>query len=399
MSSVLDHRAGEGDEYLPWANPQFRHDPYPWYARLREDHPVYEIAPGSYVLTRYHDVLHCATHHRTTVGPAWADAGAWRVNASTIIGTDAPEHTHLRRQTNRWFTPKLVKQWVLATTEQTNLALDRIGEDGRVEAWMELCVRPTHVTMARVLGLREDGEQALAAGMLDAMSMLSEAPVPGAGERAAAAFDRLGADIDAMLEEHAQTPVDGLAQALLDAQTRGDMTAEQSKATIMLFYALGHMDVGFLIASGFEQFTRIPGLFETFKAEPASRKAIINEMARLDPAELAFVRHPTEDLEFSGVVVPAGSQIRCMIGAANRDPEVFENPDVFDHTRPAQASRNLTFGAGIHNCAGQVISRAEIEAIYTAIAERYDHIELDGSPETDHHDFARSYQRLPLRLS
>src|ERR1700722_12478961 len=138
MSERLTNASPEGDAYLPWGDPAFRNDPYPWYDRLREEHPVYQIEPGSYVLTRYADVLHCTTHHRTTVLPAWEDAGAWQVNADTIIGTDAPEHTRLRRQTNRWFTPKLVKQWVEATTEQTTLSLDRIGKDGRVEAWMEL---------------------------------------------------------------------------------------------------------------------------------------------------------------------------------------------------------------------------------------------------------------------
>lgn len=398
MNPELTDTTPGHDPYLPWADPAFRNDPYPWYDRLREEHPVYEIAPGSYVLTRYADVLYCTTHHRTSVLPAWRDAGAWKVNAATIIGTDAPEHTRLRRQTNRWFTPKLVKQWVEATTEQANLSLDRIAADGHVEAWMELCVRPTHVTMARVLGLPEDGEEDIAEEMLHAMAMLSEAPVSGAHERAALAFDRIGARVDAMLDDHVQRP-GRLAQALLDAVGGGDMTDEQARATIMLFYALGHMDLGFLVASGLEQFTRIPGLFRMFKSEPGARKAIINEMARLDPAELAVVRYPTEDMEFSGVTVPAGSKVRCMLGAANRDPAVFERPHEFDHTRPAEASRNLSFGAGIHNCAGQVIARAEVEAIFVAISERYDRIELDGVPQTDHHDFARSYQRLPLRLS
>lgn len=390
----------EETDYLPWADPQFRLNPYPWYARLRRDHPVFEIAPGSFVLTRYRDVMACATHPAMTVKTAWKDAGPWKANVMhTVIGSDPPDHTRMRRQINRWFTPKMVREWVETTLTEARRSLDDVRADGVIDGWMELSVKPTHRTMARVLGVPADGEHEVAHAMEEAMQMLSSAPNEGDVERAAVAFDYLGSRIDQMLDQLEAEPGSGLADALLAANRQGEMTRETVRATTLLLYALGHMDVGYMVASGLHQFTKVPGLFSAFKHEREARAAIIEEMIRIDPAELSFVRHATEDVEIGGVHMPAGSQIRCMMGAANRDPAIFEDPDTFNYQRPPEASRHLSFGSGIHNCAGQVIARAEMSTIFEAIAERYDNIALAGEPVIGHHDFARSYQHLPLKLS
>lgn len=386
--------------YLPWTDPQFRLDPYPWYARLRADHPVFEIAPNSFVLTRYRDVMACATHPAMTVKEAWKDAGPWKANVMhAVIGLDPPEHGTMRRFTNQWFGPKAVRDWVETTRAETRRVLDGVGADGIVEGWMDLSVRPTHQTMARVLGITSDGEHEVAHAMEEAMQMLSAVPNPGDVERAAAAFDILGQRIDRALGQLEERPGTGLADALLAASQNGQMTRESARATTILLYALGHMDVGYMVVSGLHQFTRIPGLFRAFRDDPAIRAAIIEEMIRIDPPELSFVRHATEDVNIGGVAMAAGAQIRCMMGAANRDPEIFANPDAFDYARPPEASRNLSFGSGIHNCAGQILARAEMTAIFETIAERYETIDLAGEPEIGHHDFARSYQKLPLKLS
>ncbi|GAA2026622.1 cytochrome P450 [Agromyces tropicus] len=388
-----------GDEYLPWTDPQFCLDPYPWYARLREENRVHLMADGTYVLSHYEDVLGVATSHDMSVVPGWDEAGPWKVNRDTIIGQDVPEHTRLKRQTNKWFTPKLVRQWVETTREQIGLALDRIGDDGLVDGWIDIAVRPTHVTMARVLGLPEDAAEDVAKAMAETMPMLAAGHTPRDVDRAAAGFAWLGEHIDEMLEARSAQPQRHLADALLAAVDTGDMTPTQARATIMLFYGLGHLDVGYLIVSGLQQFTRIPGLFQAYKNDPSVRKAIINEMVRMDPPELSIFRTPTVDVEVGGVTIPAGSTIRCLLGSANRDASVFEHPDEFDYTRPPQASMNLSFGAGVHHCAGQVISRAEVEVIFDAIADRFDSIEATGEPVLDHNDFARAFHTLPLRLS
>lgn len=385
------------DKYLPWTDPEFRDNPYPWYRRLQQEHPVYEL-DGMYIVSRYDDAMRYARLPIMSVETAWAEQGPWSYLGDTIVGVDPPLHTSLRRQTNSWFTPKIVKEWAQAAAEAAGRALDRIGADGIIEAWHELAVVPTHATMCEVLGLPDDDVEPVVQAMFDAMQMMSSKPKDGDEELAAAAFEYLEKRIREMLADPDSVHPDRMASALLAARDRGEMTAQQSLATITVFYGLGHMDVGYLVASGLDQFAQRPAVFQAYKHHPELRAAIINEIVRIDPPELSMVRFPTEDVEIRGVRIPAGTPIRFMLAAANRDPDVFTNPDDFDYQRPPEKSKNLSFGLGVHGCAGQTISRAQAEAVFTQVAERFDRIEPAGQPVRANHDFARFYLSLPLRM-
>jgi cytochrome P450 len=382
---------------LPWADAEFRRDPYPNYRVLQRDHPICQVG-GEYIVSRYDDVLKFGKMPIMSVRAGWESAGPWVLSTQTVLGSDLPRHTTLRRQTNRWFTPKLVKQWVEPTVDVTREVLDGIGDDGVVEAWYDLVAEVTHRIMCRILQVPEDGSGKVVDAMFDAMKMLSAAPRDGDVELAAECFGFLFGRVDEFIASKRVTPGDGLADALLGAADAGEIAPEEARATILMFYMLGHMDVGYAIASGLELFARRPDVFDVYRAEPESRQAIINEMVRIDPPELSLVRYPTEDVEIHGVHIPAGSSVRYMIAAANRDPEVFENPDEFNHRRPPEASRSLSFGLGIHSCAGQVIARAETTAIFDTIAERYSRIELVSEPEMENNDFARFYKQLELKF-
>ncbi|KAF0966992.1 MULTISPECIES: cytochrome P450 [unclassified Gordonia (in: high G+C Gram-positive bacteria)] len=386
-------------ELVPWSDPEFRNNPYPWYRRLQQDHPVHKLEDGTYLVSRYADVSHFAKLPIMSVEPGWADAGPWAVASDTALGSDPPHHTVLRRQTDKWFTPKLVDGWVRTTRELVGDLLDGVEAGQVIEARRDLAVVPTHVTMARVLQLPEDDADAVMEAMFEAMLMQSAEPADGDVDRAAVAFGYLSARVAEMLEDKRVNPGDGLADSLLDAARAGEITESEAIATILVFYAVGHMAIGYLIASGIELFARRPEVFTAFRNDESARAAIINEMVRMDPPQLSFLRFPTEDVEIGGVLIEAGSPIRFMIGAANRDPEVFDDPDVFDHTRPPAASRNLSFGLGPHSCAGQIISRAEATTVFAVLAERYERIELAEEPTVAHNDFARRYRKLPIVLS
>jgi cytochrome P450 len=385
------------DDLLPWADPEFRRDPYPRYRVLQRDHPICLVG-GEYIVSRYDDVLKFGKMPCMSVRAGWEDAGPWVLSTQTVLGSDLPHHTALRRQTNRWLTPKLVKQWVEPTAALTREVLDGIGADGTIEAWYDLVAEVTHRIMCRILQVPEDGSAKVVDAMFDAMKMLSAAPRDGDVELARECFAFLFGRVDEFIELKRTTPGDGLADALLGAAAAGEIAAEEARATILMFYMLGHMDVGYSIASGLELFARRPDVFDAYRAEPDGRQAIINEIIRIDPPELSLVRYPTEDVEIHGVPIAAGSSVRFMIAAANRDPDVFENPDEFDHHRPPEASRSLSFGLGIHSCAGQVVARAETAAIFDTIAERYARIELASQPEMENNDFARFYKQLPLKF-
>jgi cytochrome P450 len=176
------------------------------------------------------------------------------------------------------------------------------------------------------------------------------------------------------------------------------MSESEVRATVLLLYALGHMDVGYSIAAGLHIFAHLPKVFAEFRENEAARDAIINEIVRYDPPELNFYRVPNEDITIRGVDIPAGSTVRFVIAAANRDPAVFTNAKSFDHRRPPEQGRNMSFGLGLHSCAGQVISRAEARAVFDVLARRFRRIELAGPVIMENTDFSRHFKKLPLRL-
>jgi cytochrome P450 len=388
--------APEG-EFLPWDDTDFLLDPYPWFARVQDEAPVFLDPSGVYVVTRYDDVLEFGKHPAMSVEPGWDHAGPWALARHTIIGRDEPDHTRLRRHTNRWFTPKLVRDWVTTTAAVTAEILDGLEGD-LVDGWHQLSVVPTHRTMCRVLQLPDDDVQQVQQAMEQSMPMLRVRPRPGEVEQAEAAFEFLVDRVEKFLVAKLEAPGDGLADQLLAAFGRGELTRQEMLATIAMFYGLGHMDVGYSIASGLHQFALHPEVFDAFRSSADVRDQIVNEIVRYDAPELSFYRTTTEDVVIRGIGIPAGSTVRFMIGAANRDGRVFDDPQAFDFTRPVERSRNLSFGLGPHTCAGQVISRAEARAVFEVVANRFRRIELAGDVVMDNSDFSRHFKQLPLRL-
>ncbi len=395
MSSSPDPSTTPGA--LPWDDPGFELDPYPWYERVQAHTPVYWDPLGFYVVTKYDDVMTYGKHRAMSVEPGWDSAGPWKIARNTIIGRDDPDHMRLRRLTNKWFTPKMVREWVTTAVQATNDVLDTT--DGHtVDGWHDLAVIPTHRTMCRVLQF-PDHEYALVKKLMgQTMPMLGAIPRAGTRDTAGAAFGAVAEHVNQLLADKRAHPGDGLADALLAAADRGEMSDEEMLATVLIFYGLGHLDVGYVIASGLHVFATKPDVYQAFREESSIRDAVVNEIIRYDPPELSFYRTTLEDITIRGVDIAAGSTIRFMIGAANRDPDYFDQPQVFDIHRPPEHSRNLSFGLGPHSCAGQVISRAETLAVLSTIADRYREIELAEPVAMDNTDFSRHFTRLALRL-
>ncbi|MBD8480379.1 cytochrome P450 [Pseudomonas coleopterorum] len=386
-------------EILPWANPGFRENPYPWYARLQRDYPVYQENEKSFIVSRYDDYITFVKHPAMSmVEPEWVQPHHWRAFLDTILFYDPPKHTALRRHTNKWFTPKLVREWVKHTTEVVREALGEIDEQGYIEAHHHLCVVPTHITMCRVLGIVEDDIELATLNTLKIVGMQTPASTQADRDRAKEGFDWLFSKCRAMIEEKKANPGEGLLDAMLALEAAGEMTSEEVLQTLVLFYFSGAPNPAYVLAAILENFARQPHLFDLYRDEPESRAAMINEFIRLNPPEQSFTRYPTEDVEIRGIKIPAGSSIRFMTAAVNRDESVFKRPNQFDHTRPQEASQHVSFGIGVHACAGQVISRAEIEASLNVIAEHYSRIELAEEPVTLNDDRIRNYITLPLFL-
>lgn len=394
-----DHQAST---LLPWANEAFRANPHPWYDVLRREAPVYldPLQENSYVISRYADVIKFGKHPSlSSVAPDWVPKGPWSLFKASMIVKDGEEHIALRRRSNKWFTPKLANQYAQHTVAAVNDALSDLGPDGVIEAYRNLALLPAHYAMCAALGLSNDGYDSASAWMHDAMVGLGAAVTEAEEERCKTAFLYLTDRVKHHLQLRKDHPVPGMVSSWIDDVVHGEMTEQELFEGVLLFWATGTPNAAYLISGGLETFARHPEIFELWKSDQNAHQSILNELARLYNPEISFTRFTTEPLEICGVQIPANKMIRFMIASANRDPEVFPNPEQFDLAREVDSAGNITFGTGAHQCPGMIISKAEVYAVFNTIAEKVRKIELIGSPVYANSDRAASYVRLPLKMT
>lgn len=395
------HATTKVDSLLPWADKAFRDNPYPWYDVVRSKAPVYKdpLVENTYVISRYDDIVKYGKHPSLSMkAPDWVPKSPWSLFKDSIIVKDPPEHTDLRRRSNKWFTPKLANQWAEATAKAVNSAIDDLGPQGMIEAFRNLALIPAHHAMCAALGLPTEGYDTASAWMHDAMTALGSAVTAEEEQRCQAAFDYLSDRVRYYLAMRRASPEPGMTASWIEEVANGEMTEQQLFEGLLLFWATGTPNAAYLITGGLEIFARHPDVFELWKTNPDKHQAIMNEITRLHTPEISFTRFTTEELEIRGVKIPPKMLVRFMIASANRDPEVFKDPHKVDVTRSAEAGNHLSFGVGAHSCPGMIISLAEANAVFNTITKRVKRIEMAGEPVYAHNDRSAAYARLPLRL-
>lgn len=384
-------------EYLPWDNPEFERDPNPWFERVLNEAPVLREESGTYVVSKYADIFEFGQLPSLSTEEGWDEAGPWSISSSTIIGRDGDDHSRMRRKLSPWLAPKANREWVITTGQVTERILDT-HPNGELDGWLDLVLVATHETMCRILKVNNSDPVGVMHEIAMTMPMLSACPRAGAIEDAAIGFQKLSNRVDIFLADRQNNPSDGLMDALMALEQNGDFSHTEMRSTLLLLYALGHMDVGYFITAGLRVFAELPEVFSTYKQNVDLRDSIINEIVRFDTPEPNFYRTTTEDLSIRGVDIKAGSTIRFLLGAANKDPEIFEDPHTFKVDRPLD-HKVMSFGTGIHTCPGQAYSRAQARVIYDILANRYSSISLREPFEMDNTDFSRHFLNLPLTLS
>ncbi|TQK71932.1 cytochrome P450 [Nocardioides sp. SLBN-35] len=382
---------------LPYLTEEYRTDPYPFYAALRAQHPVHRHPDGFWAITSYDAIRHLL--YDRTLGVAELDYGPAGPLHDSMLGADAPKHTRVRRTHSRWFTPKAVRTWTDITRAEVHSRLDAIAAGPRrFDAVRDLAFPITFATISHLLGVPDTDGAKVRQATYDLGKSLGLAPTEAEAARTAAAFDWFVGHIERLIADKRRQPGDGLLDAFLGFEDEGTMSHDEVIASTTLLFAVGHLDITYLIAHGIELMARRPEIFDAYRNHPEQREAIVNETLRLDTPEQFVVRTTTEPITLDGQEIPAQEVLVLFIGAGNRDPQVFEEPDSFRLDRDVDLSKHLAFGGGIHGCAGQVLARAEAHVVFTALVERFTALELTGPVTHDHSDFIRSITALPIAV-
>ena len=389
------------DELLPWSDPEFIREPWPWFDRILRDHPIVKLSDGSYVISKHADVMKYAKHPTlVSVSPDGIGDSPWAANLNSVLLTEGERHSRILRTFSTWLTPKMAQKWAEVAADSARAALDRMGPDGVIEAHRELGVQPAQDAMAHVLGIdREDGFPYIHATNLTMMAMGWD-PSGEEVRRANEGFGYMMFQAETLIEKKRANPGDGqLLDEMIKAADEGRLTERELKESIQILWGSAAHNPGQLMASALVDFADNPDVFQAYKHDVDAREHILNEVIRRSLPEMALDRYTTEPLQIRDVEIPPGTRVRFILGAALRDPEVFPNADEFDYHRPKEASMALAFGLGAHRCVGQAFARAVGRAVIAVLVERYDKVEVVGEPVWVRSDRHRNCEGLTVRFS
>ena len=379
--------AAEPITELPdFTSPEFRSDPYPVYRALRERAPVLRGERGPFrftIVSRHADVTAVLRDPRMSVDrpfqpkPATDDvdpatlhplARALRALSRIMLFRDPPDHTRLRGLVGRAFTPRMVEALRPRIQALVDELLARPLRDGGLDVVRDFAEPLPILVIAELLGLPGSDRADLKrwsdelAVMLDGSIAMQH--IGRAVQSAIAVIDYLRAHLEAKRRD----PKDDLISALLSAQERDRLTDDEILGTVLIVMGAGHETTTNLVGNGVLALLRHPDQLARLRAEPARIDAAVEEILRFDSPVQATSRVPTEDVEIHGARFAKGAEIGLLIGAANRDPAVFAEPDRFDIARAD--NRHLSFGLGIHFCLGAGLARLEGQVALGSLASR-----------------------------
>jgi cytochrome P450 len=392
--------------------PEGRADPYPYYAVVREHAPAFRTALGVVVVGRYDDcqwVLRDPRFGKGTDRP-WErhgmTTGEWHDRFPSfprfrraLLNLDPPDHTRVRRLVAKAFTPRTVERLRPRIVRLTDQLLDRF--DGEVDVIPELALTLPITVIGEMLGVPEGERMALqplvraSTAALDLRAPLDQLDVGFAAR--AAIIERM----EDLIAERRARPGDDLLSQLIHVEEAGDqLSHDELTATIALLFGAGFETTTNLIGNGLLALLDHPDQMARLRADRSLVRPAVEEMLRWDSPVQVDSRQALVDMDLHGVALGAGEQVVTLLGAGNRDPRAFPDPDRFDVGREANP---LSFGAGIHHCLGAALARAEGQVVFERLLDRFPVIEPawadDDRPRYRESPVLRGLEALPVRFA
>ncbi len=379
----------------------FWRDPYPAYASAREDSPVCEVplpdGGTTWLITRYDDVRAASTDPRLSKDISklgLPDRAPSPDTAAMMLLTDPPDHTRLRRFVSRAFTPRRTADLRPRVEQITSSLLDGLTPDAPVDLVGAFAEPLTTQVICELLGVPDEDRDRFGGWSNTLMDVH-----PDEAKQAAGAA--LGGYLAELVEAKRQVPDGALLSALVQVSETDDrLSAAEVVAMGMLLLIAGLETTANLIGNAALGVVRDRALRERLTAHPEDTAAVVEEFLRWDgPVHGASFRFATEDVEYAGVVVPAGATVQLALGAANRDPARFARPEVFDPERAPQD--HLAFGHGPHFCLGAPLARLEGEVALRSLLARFPDLVLatgDAQLEYRRSTSVHGLRALPVLL-
>jgi cytochrome P450 len=417
VESRVEGAGSEGIVAPDLASPAFKANPYPFYARLRAEAPVWRVTlrdrRTAWLVTRYEDVAGVlkddtfAKDKLNAMDPDQRAKTPWvpgflKPLERNMLDLDDPDHVRLRALVSKAFTPRLIERLRGRIEALCEELLDAMEHERRRKGRTDLVAGyalPLPATViAELLGVPAEDHARFhrwsnrLVSVSSGRDMLRALP-------AALAFVRY---LRNLVERRRADPEDDLITALIRAEEAGDRLSEDELlAMAFLLLVAGHETTVNLIASGTLALLEHPEQTEKLRRDPSLTKTAVEELLRYtSPVELATERYARKDTERRDTRIPRGGLVLAVPGSANRDERHFEDPDVLDLAR--DPNRHLAFGrGGVHHCLGAPLARMEGQIALTVLLRRFPGARLGMAPEDldwRRGLYLRGLERLPLVL-
>jgi len=386
-------------------DPEFVADPYPMYHRLRAEDPVHQSPLGFWVLTRHADVIAMLRDPRLIKEPIAAFVAARFGMAVppglglSMLDRDPPDHTRLRGLVSKAFTPKALESLRPHIQQIVDGLLAQVERKREMDLIEEFAYPLPVRVICEMLGVPvHDHERFKQWGLdiargLDAIMLPPDSEV---GKRSIAGRRALADYFRALITERRAAPREDMLSALIATEEAGDkLNEDELLATCILLLVAGHETTVNLIGNGTLALLRHPGELRRLREDPGLIGTAVEELLRYDGPVQRTARIPSEDITIGGRTIPKGEMVMPFLGAANRDPAQFPDPDRLDLTRAD--NRHIAFGMGIHFCLGAPLARMEGQIAINTLLRRLPKLALaTDTPEYRQSLTLRGLQSLPV---
>jgi cytochrome P450 len=384
-----DARALAASFDLEKLTPEFYANPYPTYRALRENEPVKRLPNGSYFLTRYDDLVTAykntkafSSDKKKEFAPKYGSSLLYEHHTTSLVFNDPPAHTRVRRLIMGALSPRAIASMEPDLIALVERLLDNLGAKGEVELIGDFASAIPVEVIGNLLDVPRDEREPLrdwSLAILGALEPVISAEVFARGNKAVGDFlSYLETLVERRRAEPGNPDRDVLTRLIQGEENGERLTTKELLHNCIFLLNAGHETTTNLIGNGLVALLDHPEEKKRLIENPALIKTAVEEMLRYESSNQLGNRMTVEAVELCGITLPAGTPVTLCIGAANRDPAQFPDPERLDVAR--MPNRHLAFATGAHQCAGMALARLEGAIAISRFLARFPHYALTGEP-------------------
>ena len=382
----------------------FFDNPFPFYHQLRERAPVYRAADGSVVLSRYDDVAAVYRDPATFVSdkrdlffPKYGDSPLYEHHTTSLVFRDPPYHSRVRRLLAGALKPAAVKAMAPALEALVERLLDDIESRVRFDLIEHFAAAIPVEIVSNLLRIPPEERTPLrgwSLAILGALEPRLTAEQMTRGNDAVIAFSAYLSDLVERRRRNLDDDPTDVLSCLIRGEGEEQLSEQELLQNCIFILNAGHETTTNLIGNGVYELLWHPGELAKLRRDPSLINGAVEEILRFQSPNQIGNRQVASSTDVAGLALAAGEQVVLMIGAANRDPGHFAQPDLFDIER--SPNNHLAFASGIHMCVGMSLARLEGRIAISRLFERFPRLRPDGEPVRQRRARFRGFQTVPL---